>query len=452
MKKTLSFILLAALCFSVILAGCQETPELPNENEEINFYGTTFTILTAWPEEFKDKQGTSTTNDRMLRRYEELKEDYGVNIDFAISDYGNADYLMLQSQISGRGCAELVDCSARNGYSMFKSNMIVPLSEVSGIDLTSDKWGTQIFRVYGKFDGEDYGFYSYYWENIPQFSGIIFSNTTLLENMNAVDPHELIENGEWTWQNFRDILGNTTFTDGELKYQGLISSNYVDLLKSAVFSNGGEFISEKDERYTCNLQSAEATAAIDYITGLIENGYIDDEGGIDAFTVNQSSPFYFGESHYGTIYTTSSTAVNNPTLLLEKYGMIQFPHGPSGSPDVVSSFVHGGRRLFFVSNVTTWETDEIGTVCNILFEPLPESDETGWKYIAENFVFHYTEDFESYVNALDNIRYDYSSQMDSSLEDQFEQILTNGFKGNISMTEAVQTALPIISQALGQNG
>lgn len=456
MKKILSFILLVAMCFSVILVGCNTKPKyIPQEetdDDELNFYGSTFTILTAWPEEFNDKQGTSTTNDRMLKRYQELKDNYGVNIAFSLSGYSNADVIMLQYQISGRSCAELIDCTARNGYSMYKASMIVPLSEVSAIDLTSDKWGTPIFRIYGKFDGQDYGFYSYWWENIPQVSGMLFTNTALIETMNLTDPHEYIESGDWTWANFRTLLSQATYVDGDINYKGLISGDYVDLLKSAIFSNGNAFITEKDGIYTCNLESSEATAALDYVYSLVSEGYVDDFSAIDGFSINQTSPFYFGESHYGTIYTTSSTAVNNPTLLLEKFGMVQFPYGPNGNQDIVSSFVHGSRRLFFVSNVTNWETDEIGSVTKLLFEPLPDSDASGWKFIAESYVFHYEEDFNNYVSMLDNVRYDYSAQMDGELEAKYESILSSAFKGDTSMTEAVQTALPLIYEALGQNG
>lgn len=453
MKKIVSLLLLSALCFSVVLAGCSATPEIPEEEEgRIYFYDATFTIMTAWPEEFRDKAGSSTTNDKMMQRYADLKSEYGVNIDFLVSGYDDADIIMLQNQIAGRGCAELVDCSARDGYAMYKSSMIVPLEEVNGIDLTNEKWGTPVFRVYGKFDGKDYGFYSYYWENIPQVSGILFSNTALFERFNLDDPHELIEKGDWTWETFRNILAQSTFKDGEISYKGLISGNNVDLLKSAIFSNGGEFISENNGFYTCNLESSQASAAFDYILSLSNAGCLDSDGGIEAFTVDQTSPFYFGESHYGTIYTTSSTAVNNPTLLLDSYGMLQFPHGPSGAPGTVSSFVHGGRRLFFVSDVTNWDTDEIGTVSDLLFEPLPGSEESGWKYIASTYVFHYDEDFNDYVNTINNVRYDYSSQMNSTLENDFESILQSGLRGDITVTEAVQTALPLILEALGQNG
>lgn len=404
MKKILSVILLAALCLSVLLAGCSKKPEFNFEEEDdgdVNFYGATFTLMSSWAQEFKDKKGFSATIDRQLERYDEIEKNTNCHIN--VVNEGNPSGLMLSGGISGRGVTDLLDTYGIAGYDLYKADLLYAIEEIPNIDPEAEKWGPESFRLTGRFNGVDYGFINYYWENVPQFNGSLFFNCKVADELGLVDPHEFVEADEWTWANFTEQLALATRKIDEIEYFGLHVEMPTSLCQAAIFSNGGSLVTQLDNGfYKANLTSAENIEALEFVAGLGQKGYL---GGDFA---SNTAAYSCGESHHGTL--NDSTSSDHYSVMIEKYGLMNFPYGPSGNPDCVSGFLYENRRLFFFSAVTDNPVDEIGLFTDMLFEPLPGSPEDGWRSIAGEQFFHYDQDFETFVYCVEHCNYDYSIQ------------------------------------------
>lgn len=402
MKKIIVFILLSALCMSMLCVGCSKKPEFEFEEEDddtVNFFGTTFTLMSEWAYEFKDKPGYTATVDRQLQRYDDIEKATNCHVNIVHS--GDGPSLMLSGSIAGRNVTDLLDTYGVTGYDLYKANILYAIDEVPGIDPESEKWGPEGFRAFGRFGGRDYGFINYYWENVPQFNGSIFFNCKLGEELGLADPHEFIEKDEWTWATFTEQLASAKRKVDETEYYGLEVEMPEAMCQAAIFSNGGSIVKQLDNGvFVSNLLSDENIAALEFVAGLAQKNYI---GG--KFTEN-TAPYFCAESHHGTL--NSSHTTDQLSVTMEKFALLNFPYGPSGSPESVGGYLYFNRRLFFFSTVTFNPVDEIGIFTDMLFEPLPGSPDDGWRSIAGEQFFHFDQDFDTFVYCVEHCNNDYS--------------------------------------------
>lgn len=404
MKRFVAALLCAAICILTIITGCDNKPYLNIEEDDdgtVNFYGATFKLMSEWSHEFKDKKGFTATTDRQLQRYEDMEKDNNCHIE--IIDTWKGPSLILMGGLAGKNVTDIIDMFASDGYDLYKAGFLYSLDEVPTIDPEDEKWGPDSFRILGRFNGVDYAFMNYYWENVPQIHGILFFNNDLKDVLGLDDPHEYTENGKWTWSVFTEQISLATCNIDEISYCGVQSAMPESLFQAAIFSNGGSVVKKLDDgRYVSGLTSRETTEALEYIAGLAQKGYI---GGIfEEFTV----PYLCTESEAGTLNTSQTDTAFSVTM--DKFELIGFPYGPSGSPESVSAYIYDGKRMLWFPTTTFNSIEDVGTFADILFEPLPGSPEDGWRSVAGEQFFHFEQDFDQFIYSVEHCNYDYSIQ------------------------------------------
>ena len=450
MKKIKIIMLL--LTFILLFSACG-TGDNINSDDEVDFVdkqidmdGASFIYGTNWVDQMFADIGWTDSTDKMRVRYTDAMEYF--NIDFQVLKCDDSSSYVMNKVASGMDVPDFIDIHASNAYPLYKKDLLVPYEEISTIDLSEEKWGPTAFLQYGHFNGKTYGTYQYAWEFIPEFQGIMLWNGLLQKQLGMINPHELQENKEWNWANFRKLLEEVTVFEGENKLLGMSidqTKAIFHLMQTATFSNGGSVVKEENGKKVFAMTDAVAYEAMDYIAKLKDDKLIGLESGskLEMFCAGKAM-FIYCEVWRGTLRATSDPYL--PSYTMDDYGFISFPTGPKApSVDTVSAFVHVGRHMNWVVNGSENDADDIGRVMDYIFEPL--DDTGGWKTMSKAQVFMYKEGYENFVHMVENIQYNYSAELQKP-ESTYETACVNVFNGKKTPSAAMEAVAEAINTAL----
>jgi hypothetical protein len=220
------------------------------------------------------------------------------------------------------------------------------------------------------------------------------------------------EAGEWTWDNFKKLLEQCTYTEGENKYYGLGIEETFKFMQTAVFSNGGEVVIRKDGKPVFGLLEKNSVDALTFAQSLLPYSKEVDHSKF----VAGECVFFFTESWKGTHMSEGIKASLTPVYTMNDYGFIPFPTGSSApSPNETSAFVHLWRRLNWLIAPAENDKDDVGYVMDKLFEPIDGTNKEAWKDLLRKSVFHHPEeDLNNFINMVENVKYDYSVEPNRS--------------------------------------
>lgn len=444
MKKATTFFMFICFIFMIVSCGTAGDDSVNIDNStEINYKdmeGAEFLFNTGWTNEYFPDEGYSDSGDKMRARYENTGELFNCEFNVVKFDEATASSLIIKAVAAGMDIPDLIDVHAANAYPAYKADLLFPLNEIGTIDLSDTKWGPEKFRSYGIWNGNAYGFFSYDWEFVPQFEGCLLFNNELIKLLGMQNPYEMQDRGDWNWKNFKDELILGTQTVDEVAITGLQMGSLGRVAKSAIFSNGVQIVTERDGKYVFGYDSPEAYAALDYLKDLLNLKVARVSGTTEDFSVAKKSVYFGCESWIGTVHADGWP--NLPSVQLEDYGFMNFPYGPNGNKDTVSSYVHVGRRLNFVVGVSENDVEDIGMVLDYVFSPLDDSEHEAWKKMSKKSVFHHTEGYENFVHMTENANYDYSAEM-FDVRTKVESALEKACKGS-TPSEAIDSIKELV--------
>ncbi len=393
MKKILSILIILCLSFTLISCG-QKKFDFNEEDDESgpNFLGSTFSIYTsAWLFSEDRKRGESASADRFLDRLEEIEKQYNVKMS---SNYCDIEQQILAKTVSGGGNVDMIFCMNDTLYSFYELGILTPFEEIGVKDHEDIKFGIPALLLEGTFDKTRYGILNYLGDSVPSVSGLIGINMNLIDKLAMTDPHEYVEKGEWDWQNYKVVLQQGTFNDGEINHVGMLIDWLVAGIQTflpAIISNGGYIIKEIDGVYKSGLTNSNTIEAIEFMTDLVNSGLVQISGGStwDEWEKGEIWPLHF-----------NGGASNSQDI---EYSLVKFPCGPNGDPDIVAGYSLY-RYYYAFTILSSFENEEIGIIVDDLFDPLDASlYPEGWKDYAVENLFYSDEDFEVYLSALDTM-------------------------------------------------
>lgn len=410
------------------------------DDSVLDFAGQSMLILTGWDEEWKPESGFTAMGDHLLARYKEIESKHNCHIDIFEGNAGFETFILTNVAASTDRIPDMVDCHASEIYGIYKMNMLTPYDDVRTININDEKWGNKNFIRYGNFNGLQYGTFPYDWEFIPAILGVcMFDSTVLREAGINKTPHEMLEDGTWTWNNFEPLLESATYTEGDFKVTGLGYEDTTKLSQTALFSNGCQVVEKQGEKNRFALTNNKAYETFDWLKGLKDKNLIYQTGYGD---FNQHKMLFFvGESFNFTHMTQFHIDTDTPVYKHDGYGFAPFPCGPNGEYGIGGSYITQGRRLNWLLKAGQMEKDDLGRLMNILFEPLEGTNRKAWIDFLEKSVFYYREDDRNaFLNMVENVKYDWSSPLESaysSLTGAFGKIL-NGSESAASALGAVE--------------
>lgn len=395
MKKFIPILLIIALSFALISCGQNEFI-FDDGDSETDFRGSTFKVYSAgaWLSD-KRERGGSASGDRFLDRIDEIEKRYNVKIK---NEYDSQSFQtkILSLTLNGGGGVDMLCCGNDDLYTFYNIGILTPFEEIGVKDHEDIKFGIPSLLVEGTFGGIQYGITNYLGDSIPSISGFITINMDLLENLNMDDPHEYVEKGDWNWQNFRTVLQQGTFNDGEIDHVGLLGDSMLGGVAAffpATIANGGYIIKEVDGVYKTGIFESNAIEAMEFMTGLVEDGLMHIQGGTawDIWIEGKTWPMINNSG------VSSSEDIT--------FSLVRFPYGPKGNPDIVAAYSIN-RSYYAFTMLASFQNDEIGIIVDDLLEPLDVSlYPEGWKDYAVDNVFYGDEDYDTYMTGLETMNY-----------------------------------------------
>lgn len=394
MKKTISLFILICLSFTLISCA-QNNFNFNEEGSEVDFLGSTFTVYSEseWLSE-KRKRGESASTDRFLDRIEQIENDY--NVKFR-NEHDNLQGKILALTLNGGGGCDMVYCGNDSLFNFYNLGILTPFEEIGVKDHNAEKFGIPSLLFEGTFGGTQYGIVNYLGDSVPALSGLIAINMKLLSEFEMDDPHEYIEKGEWNWANFRVVLAQGTFDDGEIKHVGMLTDAQGGGMRSffpAIVANGGFIVKEIDGVYKSGLTESNAIEAMEFMTQLVQDGLMQVAGGTawDICAEGKTWPMM----NEGKLWWSSEEI---------DYSMVRFPYGPSGNKDIVATY-STNRNYYAFTMLSSFDNDAIGTIIDDFMEPLDVSlYPEGWKDYAIENLFYSDTDYETYMIGLETMNY-----------------------------------------------
>lgn len=444
------------LALIIILSACAEAadeivPEYdPNENDPdkdllgYEFIMAAITHGAAYP--LNPTSGNTSRGDKLLQRYRETEQkfncririidgcDLGTFLTYYAADMRYADlmFTMINSVTIGK--------YIQNGY-------FIPFSDME-LDLESGLYGTPGSLEAGKFKDDYYGIIAYYWgfpaaDTVPT----MWINPRVLAAFQQPSPHELDEQGKWTWATLENICEavreNTSDPEPDMRTYAFAYTSEPYLELAALYSNGARIVSKSDDgRLVYSFNSYKTLEAMEYVRSLAERDLICDGGdrqNITPFVENRRA-FFFEYTHLGL---SDEGATNLGYRMQDAYEWIYFPEGPSykGEPRTAYSY---WSRLFFAPLNT--DTDVQSILLPYMFQPLPGETVETWQDEFRRTTFFTEESFEYFQHLRDDAFFDYLAY--SSYGSEFQGKLCRMTRGTLSIKETLEEAEDKMQSAL----
>ena len=336
MRKIIAFLFLAVMAFGI--CSCAQTTEeeflldlngMNGDSSTIDLDGYECSIMQA---DLVEGDGglfsypdSTLMADMILERFDEIEE--GWNCTIKVENDGS-DRLnsLLPILASGSYAHEFIYVS--NPMNFASVGMLYPLSVMTDqIDYTnSEKYGSSGIIEQGVFNGELYAVSPVLWPGKQMVTsyGVFAVNENLVMRYGKTDPRDYVENGEWTWDNFGEIIPQYEIDDGSVKAKALnISWSLIDF----AMMNGMDYIKvEEDGTVLPAIDSKAVADTLDWCS--------------DLFTTHSDCISF--DDHWGMLpkflndeIVITQTAVDHIIRFMsydmDNYGVVPMPCGPNGT-------------------------------------------------------------------------------------------------------------------------
>jgi len=428
MKKILLFLILCMVLS--VFSACGENAVIENDDNNVNttidLDGYDFVYASPFVEEFFVDEGVSDAGDKINARYREIEQAFNCTISSNKFSHQSTGASVLQNAAAGIKTGDLLDYNAFVLYELYKVGLLLDYESIGTINLNDTKWSPEFFRKPAVFDGLTYGTFQYEWLIVPQYNGIMLANLDLLKDFGQTNPHDLIEQKQWTWDNFAKIL--------EASHEKVEGRNIVSIVGnahmiaiSALYSNGVSKINTQGDKAVFGYSSVDALQTFDWLKAYVQPYFNSDANRFPLGTAT----FCFAETWHGTLIG-DDRAQNT----IENMAFVPFPDGPKGNSGAINAYVSSNNRFnALLDNGNDLSTDDLGRVLNALFAPLEKGNT--WKEYAHQNLMHTTPDYNEFVRMIENINYDYAIQLTTPENDLIEKTVGEIF--SIKSKSAVES-------------
>lgn len=202
-----------------------------------------------------------TTAGDVKPAYKYFQENYGCTINCTI-----VSSLQIQEKlataISSGESPDLVDYAENTFPLLMSKNMYTPLD--SYMDLSAPQWsGLEQYINKYRWNNNNY-YYPWSYDISPYF---LIYNRGLFSDLSIPDPKELYDEGNWTWDTFKDCMQKFVDSDDERTgLYGYAATSFIDATGTPLISIGNDGLLQ------CNLVNANVERAANYMQDLKKEG------------------------------------------------------------------------------------------------------------------------------------------------------------------------------------
>jgi len=408
MRKKL-FLSLALLVVVVFFAvSCAQNTEnedfdvsLLDENATLDLNGFDCVILQQYLDGFviHFKQDTVVA-DAILKRIADINGKYNCNVSIAS---GDDNYLQQYiTKVYGGTYVGEIALSHTPMY-IAKAGILYPLDGlIDYIDYyDTSKYGTSGLLELGMVDGVPYVVTPMSWAGMQMtYTYNIFAvNEMLVKKYNLNDPRDYVENGEWTFDTFYNVLPDYNIIDGEFEAKAM-NATWTFTMDIA-FMNGFDFAKQNsDGTYSANMEDPKLVEALDWCSKLLVDRR-------DCITFNGHSEMVSNFINNETVLanTSFSHMVNEITYDAEDYGVVPFPCGPSGTYGEWRGACSGFDAFGIFINAK--EPEMSAMILSELLEPLDGFTTEDEMRAYASTVFYDSRDVDFFIDNIKYIRNNY---------------------------------------------
>lgn len=438
-----------------VTASQGNTTKKEEPKEEVrDLKGYEFILGSHWATHYFPEPGASEQGDKMLARYAEIEKKYNCKITYKTGSPDEFVNGVNSALAAGLKYADFVDTNLWWLTGFQKAGYIVPLNEVKSIDLNDEKWGDTYTRA-TTHDGKTYGvnFMSWYYR-IPHYFYITFFNKKILEKYSQPNPYDLLKEGKWTWEAFRDIAKACTRDENGDGKTDIWGSTGIDrnFEYSIIWSNGArEVFKDTDGKYKFGYADDKAYKAIQYARDMIQvdksflNLHDPRTGGQDWTLPGQE--FVKGNVAFFVYHTEAMEWWMQD--MEDDFGVIPFPKGPDATK--WGGAVTGDLRVFSMLTTAT-DKESAAFIFDKITEPLEGTKINDWEDYAKRMYFRDDEGFNIYKEVFEACDYDYLAEIGSENFALINSAVLKVTRDNASTpAEAIQSIKDSVQTAIDED-
>ncbi|MBO5300309.1 MAG: extracellular solute-binding protein [Clostridia bacterium] len=408
MKKIISCVLLFVFIFGICSCAGSQNEEflldlngINSDSSKIDLDGYECEIVQGFGMDTPFFYPLDTLmSDMVLQRMANIGKEMNCNI--TLSSDATGSYLdgTIAKILGGTHVAEI-------GYTHQPSRVVragcfYPLDALRDyIDyMNADKFGSLGLLEIGMMNGVPYTVAPVSWPGKQMsYSYNIFAvNEDLISRYGKVDPRDYVENGEWTYDTFENVISDYQIEDGEFKATAV---NFTWSIVELCMTNGASFISvNEDGTAFPSLDSPAIGESIDWFGRLYKNN----SDCITTLGHYEMLPVFLAGELVMT-QTSFSNVIADISYDMDNFGVVPMPCGPRGEygtwPSVFSDFDS------FAVFVNAKEPEAAAMVVDRMCDPFEgyETLEDIKNYASDIFFDKRDVDFFTYY--LKNIRWNY---------------------------------------------
>jgi multiple sugar transport system substrate-binding protein len=422
--KVLTLIIVAMLAISGF-TGCKSidpgngtsTVEESTQEAQIDttrdLGGYQFVLASHWAGGFTPEKGSSTMADAMWKRYDEIQQQNNCTIEFKGGTPQEYITNLDTAAAAGIKYADVVLTNLWWYRGQQDAGYFVPWNDVISIDLNDSKWTQTSKMIATEVDGKIYGIDFSSWETrMPGVSNTVFFNKNLLAANNQPDPYDLFDQGEWTWEKFREMAKAMSIDEDGDKQNDIWGVTSIDraLEYTVIKSNGAqELVKDENGNYSVGFNTPAAFRAMEFVRELISV----DKTFLNLHDVRGTGdwrdPFVRFKEGKVAFFVYSTAALTFPEWLEtmeDDYGLICFPQGPDLVDKAYYGGEFGGDEQVFCMTLGAEDVDKAGYILNRITEPLEGKTLNSWKdYTKKRFLRNDEKAFEHYERIYETAKF-----------------------------------------------
>ncbi len=370
--------------------------------------------VTASSDSFLGYSYNTNFADAAIKRVKDMESKY--NCVFTVETRSGVHEYIKAPILSGAYVADIVSGISDMIGDNCRLGTFVGISELSDYINLEDtyKWGESPFLETMYYKDDLYGLVPAAWPELTHinFGYPIVFNGTIFGTYGISDPREYIENKEWTWDKFEEVVKSAHIQEGtEIIHYGFMGASSV-ISEMYLFSNGASVISLDAEgnpyfsAYDPNGIKA-MDACIRFYNETCKD-YISKRSATTLGHDEMARTFASGEASMAAIYT--GYIYGRDAIVAQElydFGILSWPHGPDVEPGYTFGVIENIYSAVAIP-VTSPEPTYTAFLLNELYEPLEgyEDRQAVQEYMTHNYFFD-ERDASVFFAMYDNCIYNY---------------------------------------------